>query len=163
MEPQGFRSHAHSLRRRVLWLAPAAFAALVSPAADTVNGRAWAQDFAVSAQVDNTAVTLGEAVTLTITLSGDLAGVELPAFQFPDGVAVAGRSQTTNVSIRSGAVARSLSLVYLLVPQRDGTFQLGPFELTQQKTVVKTEAITVTVKKSALPPSLAPPGERFTL
>lgn len=123
----------------------------------------WAQDLTFSAKVDKTGVNLGDPIQLTITLAGELSGVQVPAFTFPEAFAVLARSQSTNFSIRGGAAERSVSLLYVLVPRREGTFQLGPFEVTHQKTVVKTEPIEITVKKSSLPPSIQPQGERYTL
>lgn len=153
-------------RKAVRWsarLALFALSVLACPRATFFGEGAWAQDFAISAKVDKTAVMLGEPVDLTLTLTGDLSGVEVPAFQFPEGFVVAGRSQSTNVTIRSGAMERSMSLLYRLVPQRTGTFQLGPFEVKRLKKAFKTEAIEVIVSKPALPPHSQPQGERFTL
>jgi hypothetical protein len=58
---------------------------------------------------------------------------------------------------------RSITLTYVLVPQRDGTFQLGPFQVEHKGATIPTEPITITVEKAALPPSLSPHGERVTL
>lgn len=121
------------------------------------------QEFTVSASVDKTAVDVGEPVQFTLTVAGEASGLEVPPLVFPEGFLVAARSQATNVSFRAGAMQRSTNLTYVLVPQQAGTFQLGPFELSHQKRLVKTEPITVTVRKAALPPLKAPPGERFTL
>ena len=122
------------------------------------------QDLVFSAKVDKTTVDLGTPVTLAITLSGDLSGVQLPAFEFPEGLMVAARSQSTSFSVRAGAAERATSLQYLLIPQRAGTFQLGPFTIEHHHKELKTEPIEITVKKSALPPSqLQSKGERFTL
>ena len=70
---------------------------------------AWAQDLVFSAKVDKTTVNVGDPINLTVTLSGDLSGVRLPAPTFPDGFAVLARSQSTNFSIRAGAMERSTS------------------------------------------------------
>ncbi len=134
--------------------------------AAALGSPAWAeeQDLVFSAKVDKTTVTLGTPVTLTISLSGDLSGVQLPAFEFPEGFLVAARSQSTSFSVRAGAAERSTSLQYLLVPQQAGTFHLGPFMIEHHHKELKTEPIEITVKKSALPPpNLQPKGERFTL
>ena len=151
------QTRSHSRGRKVVrwtvWLVTFGFTAL-----------AFAQDLTFSAKVDKTTVDLGDPISLTITLSGDLSGVALPAPQLPEGFVVAGRSQSTNFSIRAGAMERSVSLLYVLIPQRAGTFQLGPFRIEHQHRRVTTDPIEITVKKPALPPSLkTPQGERFTL
>ena len=122
-----------------------------------------AQDLHFSAQVDRTTVDLGNPINFVVTLKGDLSGVQLPAFKFPEGFVVAARSQSTSFSIHAGAAERSTSLSFILIPQQAGTFQLGPFELVHEKQTLKTEPIEITVKKPAVPPNLQPEGGRFTL
>ena len=128
-----------------------------------VQAAVWAQDVSFSAKADKTTVNLGDPIQLTLTLIGDTEGVELPTPEFPEDFAVAARSQSTNFSIHAGAMERSMSLLYVLIPQRAGTFQLGPFSLIHQKKTLQTEPIQVTVEKGALPKQLQPHGERFTL
>ena len=125
--------------------------------------RAWAEDLTFSAKVDKTTVNMGDPISLTLTLSGDIGGVELPAVKFPEGCAIAARSQATNFSLHNAAVDRSISLVYVLVPQEVGRFQLGPFTITHRKKVLQTEPIEITVKKPPIPSHLAPERDRFTL
>jgi len=124
---------------------------------------AWAQDLTFSAKVDKTTVEVGDPINLILTFNGDVSGVELPPPQIPEGFVVAGRSQSTNFSIRAGAMERSTSLTFVLIPQRAGTFQLGPFLIRRHKDEFKTEPIEVTVKKSVLPPQSQPQAERFTI
>ena len=76
---------------------------------------------------------------------------------------MASHSQATNFSIQAGTIARSTSLLYILIPQRAGTFHLGPFRLKHGNNTVQAEPIEITVKKGALPRDLQPQGERFTL
>ena len=137
------------------WALACGMTALAAPAA--------AQDLVFSANADKTTVAAGEPVTLTLTLSGDLEGLKLPAPTFPPEFAVGGQSQSTNFSMRAGAVERSMSLAFVLIPQREGTFKLGPFTVEHRKKEFQTAPIEITVKKSALPPKLQPQGERFTL
>lgn len=126
---------------------------------------AWAEpkEFTVSASVDKTTVNVGDPIQFTLTVAGDVTGLEVPSLEFPEGFVIAARSQATNVAFRVGGLQRSTSLVFVLVPRQAGTFHLGPFELSHNKQTIKTEPIAVTVQKSALPPPRSPTGERFTL
>ncbi len=124
---------------------------------------ARAQDLHVSAKVDKTTVNAGEPINLVITLGGDLAGAQVPQWEFPEGFVVLARSQSTNVAIRAGAMERSTSLSYVLVPQAPGTYQLGPFRAMRGTQEVQTDTIEITVKKPVLPPNLRKQGERFNL
>ena len=152
-------STARHIFWRIIWLVTFGLTALCA-----VASLAFAQEFAVSAKVDKTTANVGEPITLTLTLSGDIAQLDLSKLSFPEEFAVIGRSQSTNFIFRGGATERSMSLNIVLVAQRDGTFQLGPFSISQGKQEFHTEPISVTIKKSVLPPSSPPPqGGRFTI
>lgn len=129
----------------------------------SLGNAAWAQELSFSATVDKTTLSTGDPLILTITFGGDISGIEIPVFEFPEGFTVASRSQSSNFSIRLGTVERSLALAYVLIPQQAGTFQLGPFQITQKDQTFSTEPITVAVEKPAIPPRLGPEGGRFTL
>ena len=122
-----------------------------------------AQGLVFSATLDKTTANLGDPVTLTLTLSGDVAEVELPTPRFPEGIAVVSRSQSTQFSIRRGTVERSIALRYVLVPQQAGTIRLGPFTVVHRRKEVKTEHLEITVKQPNLPPRLRTDKERITL
>ena len=126
---------------------------------------AFAQDLTFSATADKTSINTGEPMALTFTLAGNLEGAKLSELQLPDGFTIAAQSQATNFTIRGGAAERSTNLTYVLIAQQLGTFQLGPFTVTQGKQEFQTQAIEITVKKSALPPpsKVRPEGERYTL
>ena len=147
---------------RARWLVRAVW---VSGAVLSVAATACAQsrDVVFSASVDKTTVVLGDPIQLTLTLSGDIAGAELPSVQLPEGFVVVGRSQSTNFALHAGSVEQSVSLLYVLLPQRIGTFDLGPFLVTHHQQQLRTSPITVTVKKSLLPLRPEPPGTRVTL
>jgi uncharacterized protein (DUF58 family) len=128
-----------------------------------VAATAVAEDVSLTAKVDKTTVKVGDPLAVTITLSGGAAGTELPAPEFPEGFAVMQRSQAANFSIQGGAIERSTSLTYVLVPQQAGTFKLGPFRVKHGGREVATEPLEVTVEPSRQPPLEAPKGGRITL
>ena len=152
MALMGFRSRGRNLKWWGAWSAAVALASLV-----------WAQDVSVSAKVDKTTVSLGEPVGLTVTLSGDVSGVQLAPIPLPNGWVIVGRSPSTNFSVHAGAAERSTALQYVLIPQQAGTFRLGPFQFEQGQKEFRTEPIEITVKKPSLPPHLPSHTERFTL
>ena len=127
-----------------------------------VSAPAWAQGVRISAQVDKTTVDLGAPLTLTITIEGDFAQVNLKPFEFPKVFQVLAQSRASNLSLEVGGVKRSMSLVYVLLPQEPGTFQLGPFQVMHRREPLLTDPIEITVNKPVLPPSLQP-HQRFTL
>ena len=131
--------------------------------AATLGAAAPAPAFTLSASVDKTTVKVGDALTLTVTLTGELHGVAVPPLTFPEEFTVAARSQGTSLSMQGGQMERSMTLSVVLVPQHAGSFSLGPFTVEHEGTSVSTEPITVTVEPSSLAPSVTPPGGRITL
>jgi hypothetical protein len=122
------------------------------------------QELSVSAKVDKTTVEAGTPLNFALTITGDLTGANVPPPEFPEGFEVAGRTQATNVSVQMGAIQRSTSLVYVLVPTRAGTFQLGPFSVEQRGRTFETQPIEITVKQPPLPPTLKPDSSgRYTI
>lgn len=125
----------------------------------------WAVELSFSASVDKTTIEVGQPIQLTITLSGEAIDGEVATPVLPDGFAVVGQSRSTNFSIQAGAIKRSVGLIYVVVPQRPGSFQLGPFEWHRKKEVMKTAPIQITVTGSEKPKQKLPPGPgaRYTI
>jgi len=123
---------------------------------------ALAQELHISAKVDKTSVEVGSALTLTVTIEGDFPNAQLGQLEFPKGVRVVAQSRASNVSLRLGAMERSVNLVYVLVPQEPGTFQLGPFQILHEGKPLLTDPIEIVVTKPTLPPRLEE-TPRYTL
>ena len=117
----------------------------------------------LSAGVDKTKVMVGEQLTLTITLSGDLSGVQMQEQQVPEAFAVVAQSRAQNVRMIGAKTERSLSLVYLLVARQAGKFQLGPFHVNQGSTEYAADPLEVEVIRSPLPPPSKAPVQRLMI
>ena len=126
------------------------------------RSEAGAPSINISAKVDKTAVDLGNRLTLTITLDGDLTNVNMQDFKLPPGLQIVAQSRASNVSMGGGEVKRSVSLIYVLLAQEPGTFQLGPFQIIHQGKPVLTEPIEIVVKKPLVPPTQKD-TQRYTL
>ena len=139
----------------LLLIAPCAF----STSAESIPDH---PQIAIQAQVDKAAVDLGQPITLTITVAGQLSGAELKPPQFPKELPMVAQSRSTNVALQAGVVHRAVSVMFVLQPVEVGTFQLGPFEVQQGQETVHTEPIELTVKRPILPPGISS-GGRITL
>lgn len=126
------------------------------------DGATDTQGLHLSAQVDKTTVDVGSQLTLTLTIEGEFAKAELQPVEFPKALPVVAQSRSTNLSIQLGRVQRSVSLVYVLLAQEPGTFQLGPFQVTYHGKPILTDPIQIVVNKPILPPHLEE-HERITL
>jgi uncharacterized protein (DUF58 family) len=143
--------------RRRIWVLAAALAA------GTVAAEA-AGEFSFSAKVDRTSVEIHNPITLVLALTGDVSSVQVPQIEFPDGFSVEGTSRATNFTLQNGTMQRSIGLTYVLVPQREGTYQLGPFIVRHGEREYRTEPIEITVTKPPVPRELQQPeGERILL
>ena len=117
-----------------------------------------------TASLDRPQVDVGQPVTLTLSLSGELTTLKgTPKLQLPDSFQVIAQSQSSNVSIRGGVVERSVNFYYVLLAREAGTFKLGPFAVERKRgTALTTEPIAVAVRKPVVPPG-SQPAERFIL
>ena len=112
-----------------------------------------AGEVSIVAAVDKTSLDVGQPLTLTITLTGDLSGLQAgPNVELPPTFAVASRSQASRLSIQGAGVERSVSFTYVLVAQEAGTFQLGPFVIDHGGQPLASDPILVVVGKPVLPP-----------
>ena len=140
-----------------------AASALLALATAAGCATAAAPEVGVAASVDRTQVSVGEQVTLTITLTGELGGASLDAFTVPPALAIVGQSRSQNVRVVGGRVERSEQLIYALLPREPGTFALGPFRLRQRGHTYTTDPLHVEVRRPVLPPPSSEPVERLTI
>lgn len=113
---------------------------------------AWAQDVRVTAQVDHASVKVGQPVTLTVTLEGDLEQLELRPIKLPPELPAIAESRASNFSMQAGTLQRAMILSYTLLPQQPGTYQVGPFEVIHRGQKILTDPVAITVKRQVLPP-----------
>ena len=124
----------------------------------------WAEEASLTASVDRLQTDLGQPVTLTLALSGDLTALTgVPKVALPDSFQIVAQSQSSNVSIRGGTVERSVNFYYVLLARDAGTFRLGPFEVQRKHgKPLTTDPIQLVVRKPVVPPG-SQPAERFIL
>jgi hypothetical protein len=135
-----------------------ALAGIVVTSTGTLDPAA-AEDFRAEATVDRTAVGVGEALRLTITVYGcdrvsepDLSGIE--------GFRVVGTSSSRNINVVNMKMSRSLTLEYTLQALERGDYVLGPFAVKSGDEIYETEPIRVAVTegRTASPPSRGRPA-----
>ena len=78
----------------------------------------WA-DVSVTAAVDQSHISFGESVTLTISVTG-AHSIPAPAIPKVDGLSFAGPSVSQNFSMVNGQINQSVSLVYQITPAQIG-------------------------------------------
>ena len=88
-------------------------------------------DLAVSARLDRSALSVGEAATLTIrsTGHGNLQSLRPPELALPDGIRLFPPHQESAERLTDGSLVSSQEWSYVLVPQRPGTYELPALAL----------------------------------
>lgn len=138
---------------------PRASALRVALAAMTVvlalAARASAIEF--RAELDRTTVPVGGQLALRLILMG---GRDLPRLRPPviDGFDAYSAGTSQNISIVNGQVQVSVTQTFVLLAKREGSFTIGPFELTHEGQRMTTDSFTVSVVAASREPALPPPG-----
>lgn len=105
----------------------------------------WAAEVTVSASVAPDEVTVGEAVTYTVSVSGDAGSVTEPELPDLDGFRAAGSGSSTFFTAVNGQVTRRHDFTYTLVPERDGRLTVGPATVRVGGKAYRTGPVTVNV------------------
>ncbi len=140
---------------RILILA--VFAAWAAPAVD-------AQEVRVDAAVNAKRIGVEDVLELVISISGGDADAdpELPPL---DGFRVAGTSTSSQIQIVNGRMSATRSYIYQLLPQKEGTFEIGPATVQVDGSARTTSPIRVEVVPGSLvsrrPRGLGSPFDPF--
>lgn len=105
------------------------------------------QDFALSAGVDRSQMTLDDQAVLTVTVSGartDLPEPRLPAIPAFN---VHGLGQSNTISFVNGTVSNSVQYRYILVPRMAGRASIGPITASDGSNTRQTPPIEIMVTR----------------
>lgn len=119
-----------------------------------------AQNISFNASVDRTEVAVGEQITLTVSVTGDVKAIPQPDLPPLDEFSVysAGRSQ--NFSYVNGRLSASVTFNYVLVPRRVGKLTVGAASIKLDGKTYQTAPIQITVaSEKEAPAATAPSGK----
>ena len=85
-------------------------------------------------------VVVGQPAGLDVVIQGT-QNAEVPTVAVPDGVRLEYRGQSTQVSVVNGAMSTSLTHSFLLVPDHEGTFEIGPIRVRADRRVVEVRPL----------------------
>jgi hypothetical protein len=117
-----------------------------------------AQNISFDASVDRTEVGVGEQITLTVSVSGDVKSIPEPDLPSLDEFSVysAGRSQ--NFTYVNGRLSASVTFNYVLVPRKAGELTIGPASIKLDGKTYQTSPIQITVASQGEAPAAATPS-----
>ncbi len=103
-----------------------------------------AYGLSLTARVDKTEATLADQIFLTLAVEGSQRSAkpqlpDLPAFE------VIPRGSTTRMQIINGQVSSGVDYTYILIPQKTGTFEIGPATVRDGGNAIASNVITLTV------------------
>lgn len=110
-----------------------------------------AQSIEFSASCDKTTVALGETVTLTVTVSGDVAKVPNPILPELKDFDIYSSGRNQSFSFINGKVSSSINYTYKIVPRRVGKFTIPPVKLQYKGTTLQTDSMFIEVVKEQEP------------
>ncbi|MGB2768750.1 MAG: BatD family protein, partial [Candidatus Zixiibacteriota bacterium] len=112
-----------------------------------------AQNISFDASVDRTEVSVGEQITLTVSVSGDVKAIPQPELPSLDefNVYSAGRSQ--NFTYVNGRLSASVTFNYVLVPRKAGKLTIGPARIKLDGKTYQTAPIQIAVASEGKTPS----------
>jgi hypothetical protein len=125
---------------------------------------ARAQDVRVEASVNAERIGVEDVLELTISISGGDADGEPELPPLP-GFRVAGRSTSSQIQIVNGRMSSTRSLIYQLLPQKEGVFEIPPVTVDVEGIARRTSPIRIEVVPGSLvsrrPRGLGSPFDPF--
>jgi hypothetical protein len=104
-----------------------------------------AQDVQVLIQVQPTSVELGGQFRMTVTVAGGFNQTPDAKVQGLDQFRIVGSSQASEISIVNGSISSTKRVTYAVLAEQEGTFELGPAEVTVKDKIFRSNTVTITV------------------
>ena len=98
----------------------------------------------MEATLERNRVSIGNPLYLHVTFSG-AQNVNRPEFPEVDGLKIRYVGPSTKMSIVNGRVTQSISHAYLIIPNNDGTFKIGPFSVIHSGHRYAADPVTLVV------------------
>ena len=104
-----------------------------------------------TAEVDRTAISSDDQLTLTLTVSGDYQQASQPQLPMLSGFNVVSSSQSSQFSMINGVTSMRVIFTYRLQPTGPGAFTIDPITIQIDGSTYQTDPITVQVTQGAAP------------
>ncbi len=124
----------------------------------TGPGSVFAQKPSLSATLDRDRISVGDAAQLHLAFEGT-QDIPAPSVSMPQGLSIRYVGPTSRMSVVNGKTSASVTHRYLIIPQRAGSFRVGPFNFTIHGTTYTAPAITLEVLAAGTPASAEPTAE----
>lgn len=112
----------------------------------------WAQAVSVKASLDDNEISMGDDVTIAVSVSGSLNTAE-PTPPKVNGLTFHKSGRTSQIQFTNGKMEITAEFIYTVVPQKEGTYKIPPFHVFAGGQGFKSNALSLTVR---------PPGAKTT-
>ncbi len=119
---------------------------------------AFAQGLNFSATVDKDQLEIGDQLTLTLVVTGNVQKIPEPRMKNVGDFALYASGRSQNITFVNGVVTATTQFNFVLVPKKVGSFTIGPAELEIDGKVLQTSLISVTVLPSGSVPNQQAPA-----
>jgi tetratricopeptide (TPR) repeat protein len=116
-----------------------------------------AADVTVTPRLAPARVVTGQPAALEVEIQGT-QNATVPAIEVPDGLRLDYRGQSTQVAIVNGAMSATLTHSFLLVPDRTGTFEVGPIRVKAGGREIDAGTVRLEVVAAGAPRAGAEPA-----
>ncbi len=103
-------------------------------------------EYKFTATVNNNTVTLGDQFQVTFTLNST-GGKNFQPPSFKGFTVLAGPSRSMSTQIINGQITSTMSFIYILLADAEGTFTIEPAKITVEGTTLVSNSITIKVIK----------------
>ena len=114
---------------------------------------------AMSASLHRSEIQPGETTQLSVTVSGS-SDTARPLLPQVDGLRFTPRGQSTQMQYTNGRLSTSVTFVFQVDAEREGTYDIPPIQMRVGGEIIETDPMTLTVTSRAAP---APPAPGFGL
>ncbi|MCI0330310.1 MAG: BatD family protein [candidate division Zixibacteria bacterium] len=118
----------------------------------------FGQGLNFSAAVDKDRLEIGDQLTLTLTVTGNVQKIPEPKVKNVGDFALYASGRSQNITFVNGVVTSTTQFNFVLVPKKAGTFTVGPAELEIGGKLLQTSPISVTVLPSGSAPKQPAPA-----
>ncbi len=118
----------------------------------------YAQGLNFTASVDKNRLEIGDQLTLTLVVTGNVQKIPEPKVKNVGDFAQYASGRSQNITFVNGAVTATTQLNFVLVAKKVGTFKIGPAELEIGGNLLQTVPMTITVLPSGSVPKQQAPA-----
>ncbi len=115
------------------------------------GAQAWADDPVIAVEANQTAVSSGGVILLTVSLEGFSRNASEPRLPETVGFDVYDAGRSTNISLINGHLTKRTTYTYQLLARKEGSYSFGPVTVEDRGKTYRSAVLTFQVHDGASP------------